>query len=66
MRKQFLSCALIFFAIPLFSQLEKSTEDLDFLLGQWQVKRTYSPNTQNERRYEGTLSCAWAMDSNLY
>jgi len=63
MRKQFLSCALVLFAISLFGQVQKSTDDLDFLLGQWQVKRTYSPNTQKERQYEGTLSCAWAMDS---
>jgi len=39
-----------------------STEDLSFLIGEWEVSRTYSPSTDNERILKGTLVCKAALD----
>lgn len=44
-------------------QPAKTTKDLDFLLGEWEVIRTYSPGGTNERILAGELSCKWALDS---
>lgn len=40
----------------------RSTKDLSFLIGQWDVLRTYSPNTDKERVLQGTLVCKAALD----
>lgn len=40
----------------------KSTEDLFFLIGKWDVVRTYSPGTDKERVLKGTLVCNTALD----
>lgn len=40
----------------------QSTKDLSFLIGQWDVVRTYSPNTEKERVLKGTLVCEAALD----
>ena len=44
------------------SQESKSTEDLSFLIGQWNVVRVYSPNSENERTLKGTLVCKESLD----
>lgn len=44
------------------SEASKSTDDLSFLVGQWDVVRTYSPNTEKERVLKGTLVCEAALD----
>ena len=56
---------LFSFNVPLFSQQtaeSKSTGDLDFLKGSWDVVRVYSPNTENERILKGTLDCEESLD----
>ncbi len=40
-----------------------STKDLSFLIGNWEVERTYSPTTDEKRTLIGTLSCIWSLDS---
>ncbi len=45
------------------SQILKSTEDLSFLVGQWQIERTYRPQSEEPRILTGTLSCENAMDN---
>jgi len=40
----------------------KSTKDLSFLIGNWDIVRTYSPNTDKERVMNGTLVCKSALD----
>ncbi len=39
-----------------------STDDLSFLIGDWSVVRTYSPNSDNKRILEGTLTCKESLD----
>ncbi len=46
-----------------FGQTPKATNDLQFLLGDWKVTRTYGPDSDLERTYLGTLSCVWDLDS---
>ncbi|MBI1392191.1 MAG: hypothetical protein GC152_05545 [Alphaproteobacteria bacterium] len=41
---------------------EPSTEDLSFLLGEWTVERVHQPGSENERRSEGSLACARAIE----
>ncbi|QSE96110.1 DUF1579 family protein [Fulvivirga lutea] len=43
-----------------FSQ---GTSDLNFLLGEWKVKRIYSPNTDKVREYAGKMSSVYSLDS---
>lgn len=45
------------------SDESKSTKDLSFLIGKWDVVRTYSPNTDEQRVLEGTLVCNKALDN---
>lgn len=45
-----------------FNQTEKSTEDLSFLIGEWEVERIYSPNSDSPRTLNGTLVCDYSMD----
>ena len=40
----------------------KSTKDLDFLIGDWSVTRTYRPSTENERVMKGSLICKESLD----
>ncbi len=40
----------------------RSTGELSFLVGQWQITRTYNPGTEEPRVLKGTLTCAMAMD----
>ena len=46
-----------------FNQSEKSTEDLSFLIGEWEVERIYSPNSDEPRTLKGTLVCDYSMDN---
>lgn len=62
----FLILALLFVVnIPLCAQQldePKSTEDLSFLNGKWDVVRVYSPDSDNERVLNGTLICEESLD----
>ena len=40
----------------------RSTEDLSFLVGSWEVSRVYSPGTNEARTYKGSLDCEMALD----
>lgn len=40
----------------------KSTNDLSFLVGTWDIVRNYSPNSDEERVLNGTLVCEDALD----
>ncbi len=40
----------------------KSTNDLAFLVGEWEVLRTYGPQSETPRDMSGTLSCEETMD----
>lgn len=40
----------------------ESTDDLSFLVGDWEVERIYSPEADNRRSYKGTLSCKKVLD----
>ena len=40
----------------------KSTQDLSFLIGEWEIKRIYGPGSDNEREYFGTLVCEESLD----
>ena len=40
----------------------RSTQDLDFLLGEWEVTRIYSPDTDKERSMKGRLVCKESLD----
>ena len=42
---------------------EKSTEDLNFLTGTWEVERIYNPTGDEPRILIGTLVCKTVMDS---
>lgn len=56
--------SLLFF-IPglIFSQeMNPSQSELSFLVGEWEVERTYSPN-KNPRKLKGILTCEWTLDS---
>jgi hypothetical protein len=44
------------------SDESKSTEDLSFLIGKWNVARTYNPNSDNQRILNGTLFCQESLD----
>ncbi len=44
------------------SQESKSTKDLSFLIGKWNVVRVYGPNTENKRTLQGSLVCKESMD----
>lgn len=39
------------------SDESKSTKDLSFLIGEWNVVRTYNPNSDSQRILNGTLVC---------
>lgn len=47
----------------LFSQNSKSTNDLSFLLGQWDIEWIYNPESDTSRSLTGILSCEWTMDN---
>ncbi|MDW3190756.1 MAG: DUF1579 family protein [Cytophagales bacterium] len=54
---------LLFIPLSLLSQQVKSQqENLSFLVGKWNVERTYSPNSE-PRKLKGNLTCEWALDS---
>jgi hypothetical protein len=40
----------------------KSTEDLSFLVGKWEIVRIYNPGSGNERVLNGTLICKESLD----
>lgn len=40
---------------------EPSTADWEFLVGDWDVERTYRPGSEEERTQEGTLTCNRAV-----
>ena len=42
---------------------DRSTADLSFLLGTWDVQWTYSPNTEDERSVSGSLECKNALNN---
>ena len=44
------------------SQFSKSTRDLNFLIGQWDITRTYSPGGEGERILHGSLVCEESLD----
>ena len=44
------------------SDESKSTRELSFLIGKWNVVRIYSPNSDNRRVLDGTLICKEALD----
>ena len=44
------------------SEQSKSTADLSFLVGNWEVLRVYSPNSDKERTLKGTLICENSLD----
>lgn len=51
--------------IPLSAQQfdePKSTEELSFLNGKWNIVRIYSPDSDNERVLKGTLICEESLD----
>ncbi len=39
-----------------------STQDLEFLIGDWSVQRVYQPGTEHERSFAGSLDCDRALD----
>ncbi len=39
-----------------------ATADLEFLLGDWEVVRTYQPGVDAERDHEGSLNCEAAVE----
>lgn len=49
------------FALLGQSRDSAATQDLNFLIGEWQVERIYSPGTDN-RILKGTLSCQSSLD----
>ncbi len=53
-----------FLLVPFFSiaQNSKSTKDLSFLVGDWEVTRTYYLYPDSPRIYKGTLSCSLSLD----
>ncbi|MEP5612179.1 MAG: DUF1579 family protein [Cyclobacteriaceae bacterium] len=61
--------ALLFFTFFLtllsstIGQLSKSTADLSFILGEWMMKMTYNPDSDEPGVQEGTMCCGWVMDS---
>lgn len=54
--------------IPIFlthaqsSNESKSTQDLSFLIGKWDIMRTYNPNKEQSRVLHGTLLCEESLD----
>lgn len=60
--KQLLSL-LLFLPLSLFSQEAKSNQErLSFLVGTWEIERTYSPGSA-PRKLEGILTCKLTLDS---
>lgn len=41
----------------------KSTQDLSFLVGDWEIERVYRPKSETPRILKGTLSCELTMDN---
>ena len=41
----------------------KSTSDLSFLIGKWDIRRSYNPNSDSPRVLNGSLVCKESMDS---
>ena len=44
------------------TQDEPSTEQLSFLIGSWQIDRTYSLGTDSERKMSGTMECRYHLN----
>ena len=44
------------------TQHAKSTKDLSFLIGEWEVVRIYSPDSDKQRTMKGTLVCEESLD----
>ncbi|WP_218058544.1 hypothetical protein, partial [Allomuricauda sp. CP2A] len=41
---------------------QKTTEDLSFLLGKWNIERIYNPKTENPSMIKRTLDCEYNME----
>lgn len=63
MTKFLLPSILVLISELLFAQSPKATSDLAFLIGQWEIERTYNPQSDTSRILNGTLSCEWSMDN---
>lgn len=66
MKKVFHVIALILLTLPTLAQdvkTSKSTEDLAYLIGEWDVKRTNNPDGDEPIVRYGTLTCKWDMDN---
>lgn len=53
---------LFYFGIPDATAQTSTTEDLSFLIGSWEVTRTYGPDDEQPRILRGTLDCKMVMD----
>ncbi len=54
--------ALLLLVSTLQGQEQKSTEDLSFLIGEWEVTRTYYLYPDSPRVYKGNLTCDYSLD----
>ncbi|GEM_PF-2964717 len=43
-------------------QTQSSTQDLEFLIGEWDVTQTYRPGTDSSRLLNGRLTCEYDLD----
>ncbi len=55
-------CAVLFMTSFALGQGETSenvpsTQDLEFLIGDWSANRVYQPGTEHERSFDGSLGC---------
>lgn len=41
----------------------RSTNDLSFLIGDWNYSQTYNPGEEDARTLTGNLTCKWSLDS---
>lgn len=57
-----LLCATSLSLMAQQSNESKSTEDLSFLVGKWEIVRIYSPDSDNERVLNGSLICEKSLD----
>ena len=57
-----LLCATSLSLMAQQSRESKSTEDLSFLVGKWEIVRIYSPDSDNERVLKGSLICEKSLD----
>ncbi len=62
MVKSLIYSFLLGFCSILYAQ-DRSTKDLAFLVGDWKMKMTFSPETDEPRILDGAMECQWTMDS---